>query len=87
MPRHRDSPQVGVHRERHREGPIQRTEEGGVSDIIPISAPSRAELWRRNQLALSILGHRSILPTSTRDALIAVLRGESVAVAEPKEVG
>lgn len=54
---------------------------------IPITCPPRTELWRRNQLALSILGHRPLLPLSTRDLLIAVLRGEPVAVAEPKEVG
>ncbi len=49
------------------------------------NAPSRAELWRRNRLALSILGHRTIVPADTKDLLIAVLRGESVAVSDPKE--
>lgn len=55
-----------------------------MSEPIPINSPSRAELWRRNQLALSILGHRTILPASTRDLLLAVLRGDEVAVTESK---
>lgn len=55
-----------------------------MSEPIPIRSPSRAELWRRNQLALSILGHRPILPQSTRDLLVAVLRGDEVAVTESK---
>lgn len=54
-----------------------------MSEPIPINAPSRAELWRRNQLALAILGHRPIVPVETRDLLRAVLRGDEVAV--PKE--
>lgn len=56
-----------------------------MTDPIPISSPSRAELWRRNQVALSILGHRTLVPGTTRDLLISVLRGESVAVSDPKE--
>lgn len=55
-----------------------------MSEPIPINAPSRVELWRRNQVALSILGHRPLLPISTRDLLLAVLRGEDVAVSDPK---
>ncbi len=57
-----------------------------MTNIIPIIAPPRAELWRRNQLALSILRHRTILPTVTRDLLVAVLRGDEVAVTDEKEV-
>jgi hypothetical protein len=56
-----------------------------MSEPIPVNAPSRAELWRRNQLALSILGHRTLVPVSTRDLLLAVLRGDEVAVSDPKE--
>jgi len=56
-----------------------------MSDPIPIGIPSRTELWRRNQLALSILGHRMLVPAETRNLLLAVLRGESVAVSDPKE--
>lgn len=56
-----------------------------MSDPIPIGRPSANELWRRNQLALSILGHRPLLPESTKALLISVLRGESVAVSDPKE--
>ena len=58
-----------------------------MSDLIPIERPSAAELWRRNQLALSILGHRTLVPVSTRDLLIAVLRGDEVAVSESEGVG
>lgn len=52
---------------------------------IPINSPSRAELWRRNQVALSILGHRTLVPVGTRDLLVAVLRGDEVAVSGPRE--
>lgn len=58
-----------------------------MSDIVPINCPSRGELWRRIRLAESILGHRSIVPESTRQDLLQVLRGESVAVTDPKEAG
>lgn len=50
-------------------------------DVVPINAPSRAELWGRIADALSILGHRP-LNESTKDAVTRVLRGESVAVSE-----
>jgi hypothetical protein len=46
------------------------------ASVTPINTPSRAELWRRNQVALSILGHRPLLPTSVADELRRVLRGE-----------
>jgi hypothetical protein len=52
-----------------------------ANDVVPINAPPRAELWRRNQVALSILGHRPLLPTSVADELRRVLRGEDVAAA------
>lgn len=54
---------------------------------VPFDCPSRGELWRRIRLAESILGHRSIVPESTRLELLKVLRGESVAVPDPKEAG
>lgn len=57
-----------------------------MSDIpTPIDCPPRGELWRRIRLAESILGHRPIVPESTRQELLQVLRGEPVAV--PKEAG
>ncbi|WHT20981.1 hypothetical protein N8J89_07920 [Crossiella sp. CA-258035] len=46
-----------------------------MSDVIPINLPSRVELWRRNQLALSILGHREFT-LETVEILGRVLRGE-----------
>lgn len=57
-----------------------------MSDIVPINCPSRGELWRRIRLAESILGHRSIVPETTRLELLKVLRGEFFAVNDPKEV-
>lgn len=56
-------------------------------NVVPIIAPSRAECWRRLRLAESILAHRTIVPESTRQELLRVLRGESVAAADPKEAG
>lgn len=42
--------------------------------VVPISIPTRAELWRRNQLARSLLSHR---PTAEAvRAALAVLAGE-----------
>lgn len=55
-----------------------------MTEPIPINAPSRVELWRRNQVALSVLGHRALVPVTTRDLLVAILHGEDVAVAESK---
>lgn len=55
-----------------------------MSEVAPIRRPSKDELWRRLRLAESILAHRTIVPESTRQDLLRVLRGESVA--EPKEV-
>lgn len=55
--------------------------------VVPFDCPSRGELWHRIRLAESILGHRSIVPESTRQELLRVLRGESVAVDGPKEAG
>lgn len=48
-------------------------------DVVSITAPARAELWGRIAEALSILGHRP-MDQATKDELIRVLRGESVAV-------
>lgn len=56
-----------------------------MNEPIPINSPSRAELHRRVQLALSILGHRPLLPASTAVELTRVLRGESVGVSDPQE--
>lgn len=56
-----------------------------MTEPIPIHSPSRAELWRRNQLAQSVLGHRLVEPLETRNLLLAILRGEVVAVPNPKE--
>lgn len=55
--------------------------------VVPFDCPPRGELWRRIRLAESILGHRSIVPESTRQELLQVLRGESVATTEPGEAG
>lgn len=52
------------------------------AEVLPIDAPSRAELWRRVRLAESILCHRTVVPVTTRDLLLKVLRGESVAEPE-----
>lgn len=56
-----------------------------MSNVVPIGAPSHGECWRRLRLAESILEHRTLLPESTRQELLRVLRGESVTV--PKEAG
>lgn len=56
-------------------------------EVVPIFAPSRAECWRRIRVAESILEHRSVLPETTRQELLRVLRGESVAETDPKEAG
>lgn len=52
----------------------------------PIDCPPRGELWRRIRVAESILAHRPIVPETTRQELLQVLRGESVTVTEPGEV-
>lgn len=53
-----------------------------MSKVLPIGAPSRAELWERLRIVESILNHRTIVPESTRQDLLCVLRGGSVS--EPK---
>lgn len=58
-----------------------------MSEVTPIIAPSRAECWRRIRVAESILAHRPVLPETTRQELLRVLRGESVAATDPKEAG
>ncbi len=59
-----------------------------MSDFpVPFNCPPRSELWRRIRLAESILEHRSIVPDSTRQELLQVLRGASVTVVDPKEAG
>lgn len=63
----------------------EQEEESGVSNVVPIGAPSHGECWKRMRLVESILEHRTLLPESTRQELLRVLRGESVTV--PKEAG
>lgn len=46
------------------------------ADVLPINTPSRAELWRRHQLARSLLAHRASTP-ETR-LLLRVLDGEPI---------
>ena len=58
-----------------------------MADVVPINAPSKAELWRRNQVALSILNHRPLLPASTAELLRQVLRGEDVGESTSKGAG
>lgn len=43
----------------------------------PLHMPTRAELWRRNQLALSVLAHRPY-DRETADLIGRVLRGEPI---------
>ncbi|MER7009940.1 hypothetical protein ABT324_00730 [Saccharopolyspora sp. NPDC000359] len=50
---------------------------GEHSNVLPLNAPARAELWRRNQLALSLLAHRPYT-RATADLLGRVLRGEPI---------
>lgn len=47
-----------------------------LADVLPISAPSRAELWRRSQLALSVLDQRG---ASAETAVLVrrILSGDS----------
>lgn len=48
-----------------------------LADVLPISAPSRAELWRRHQLALSVLDQRG---TTAETAVLVrrILSGEPI---------
>ncbi|NIJ10613.1 hypothetical protein FHU38_000957 [Saccharomonospora amisosensis] len=46
--------------------------------VIPITTPSRAELWQRNQLARSLLSHRPCSTETTR-LVLAVLDGTAEA--------
>lgn len=48
-----------------------------TADVIPIGVPSRAELWRRLQLARAVLNHRPADPASVTLAL-RVLDGVSI---------
>jgi hypothetical protein len=50
-----------------------------VDNVVPINAPSRAELWRRVRLAEAILNNRPVMPVSTAQLLLRVLRGEDTA--------
>lgn len=43
--------------------------------VAPLNMPARAELWRRNRLALSVLAHRPY-DHDTAALLARVLRGE-----------
>ncbi|MEV6907998.1 hypothetical protein [Amycolatopsis sp. NPDC051071] len=53
-----------------------------MGEVLPIVAPSRAELWRRHQLAKSLLSHRGCTP-ETGALVIAVLDGEQPREIEP----
>lgn len=54
-------------------------------NVVPIDVPPRAELWRRQRLALSILGHRE--PTRDNwEVLKQALQGLDLTQQEPKEV-
>ncbi|WP_185845865.1 hypothetical protein [Kibdelosporangium aridum] len=44
-----------------------------MADVLPITVPSRAELWRRLQLARSILAQRESTPDT--HVLLRVLDG------------
>lgn len=44
-------------------------------NVLPLDMPSRGELWNRNQLALSLLAHRSYT-SKTAWLVQQVLRGE-----------
>lgn len=55
---------------------------GHKAEILPISCPSRAVLWRRLQLAKSLLSHRPCT-ASTRAAVLAALDGEHDVVVDP----
>lgn len=48
-----------------------------VAPVIPIVAPSRAELWGRIQLARSVLAHRPSTPENWT-LLTEILNGESI---------
>jgi hypothetical protein len=47
------------------------------ADVLPIGAPSRAELWRRSRLALSVLDQRG-LSAATAALVHRILLGASV---------
>lgn len=53
-----------------------------AAQVIPINAPTRAELWARNQLALAVLSHGRI----DRAELIAILSGASITELLPRSV-
>jgi hypothetical protein len=42
------------------------------ADVLPIGTPSRAELWRRLQLARAVLNHRPPGPTTGTLVLCAL---------------
>lgn len=48
-----------------------------LADVLPILAPSRAELWARNQLALSVLDQRGAT-AETAVLVQRILLGASV---------
>lgn len=57
-------------------GPVKPRQE---PKVIPLGSPSRAELWARHQLALSVLAQRGA--TAETAALIGrILRGETIEV-------
>lgn len=48
-----------------------------TADVVPIGIPSRAELWRRLQLARAVLNHRPS-NTDTIAVVMDVLNGVTV---------
>lgn len=58
-----------------------------LADVLPISAPSRAELWRRQQLALAVLNQRGP-STETAVLVCRILSGEPIEslLAQPGQV-
>lgn len=47
------------------------------AEPIPLHTPPRAELWKRNQLARSVLAHRPYTP-ETADLVARVLDGDLI---------
>lgn len=57
---------------------LSRSPDGAqVAPVIPITAPPRDELWRRIQLARSVLAHRPSTPENWA-LLSRILNGESI---------
>lgn len=46
-----------------------------IADVVPIGIPPRSVMWRRHQLAKSLLSHRE-LTKETAELVVAALDGE-----------